>query len=329
MEAKYIKQEISTEICEDGGATAKIVGNKVLPLGTAVEEAISGGYAIGDRTLLTAEVMGVVRSMVENCAKDGNARQVDGLFTVSPQYYGLIDPEKGHDPAVNGVELKIRLLKELKVDTSTWTFTDVTPGKEPIKAQTVSTGDASGEVVLGAGSVIKVTGYGLENTAGVDWEVPGTAQAGTFAANKVTKSATVVTITDGLASLNIPTNDGLKIVLTVRVVKNASKVSGTMKYSPPTITKVATAGRDGIVKGQPFDIEGTNLRYNAGDTVKAKWNAGGTAGEQLLAPTAVTPTKMSFAAVTGFNALPDNTELTFEFTIDESSVSKATSLAGA
>jgi hypothetical protein len=91
----------------------------------------------------------------------------------------------------------------------------------------------------------------------------------------------------------------------------------------PTITKIATPGKDGIVKGEAFDIEGTNLRYNTGDTVKVKWTTG-TPGEQLLAPTTVTATKMSFAAVSGFDALPDNTELTFEVTIDETCVSAST-----
>jgi len=102
------------------------------------------------------------------------------------------------------------------------------------------------------------------------------------------------------------------------------KVKYLKVIDEPTITKVATAGKDGIVKGEAFDIEGTNLRYNEGDYVKAKWNAGGTAGEQLLAPTTVTATKMSFAAVSGFDTLPDNTELTFEVTIDETRVSAPT-----
>jgi len=93
----------------------------------------------------------------------------------------------------------------------------------------------------------------------------------------------------------------------------------------PTITKIATPGKDGIVKGEAFDIEGTNLRYNTGDTVKVKWTTG-TPGEQLLAPTAVTATKMSFTAVSGFDALPDNTELTFEVTIDETRVSAPTTV---
>jgi len=99
-----------------------------------------------------------------------------------------------------------------------------------------------------------------------------------------------------------------------------------LRYSPPTVTKVATPGKDSIVKGEAFEIEGTNLRYDAGDTVKAKWNAGGTAGEQLLAPTAVTPTKMSFAAASGFDALPDNAALAFEVTVSGTTDTKTTTL---
>jgi len=108
------------------------------------------------------------------------------------------------------------------------------------------------------------------------------------------------------------------------VTKTVTLVSDTPPT--PTVTKVATPGKRGIVKGSAFDIEGTNLRYSEGDSVKAKWNAGGTAGEQLLAPTAVTATKMSFAAVSGFAVLPDDTELTFEVTVGGTTLAKATTL---
>ena len=265
MTADYIKQEISEEICEDGGATARLVNNRVLPLGTAVDEAIRGNYVKGEKGLITAEVQGVIASMVANTAKDGNARQIDGLFTIYPQYVGLIDPEKGHDPAKNGVETRIRLLKELRIDTSKWTFNDVTPGRVPIRAYNASTGGTVG--VVENGTQVKFVGYGLETATRVEWRIEGTEKSGVFPESVLGRSANVLTVPalDGLDQ----SCDGKTIRFDVYGAKNLSTVNARAKYvepppAPPTLTKVyplsdPTGTIGSFYIQEENAVEGTNL----------------------------------------------------------------------
>ena len=94
----------------------------------------------------------------------------------------------------------------------------------------------------------------------------------------------------------------------------------------PTIDSVVTPGYEGIVKGEGFTAEGSNLTWGEGDSVKAKWMEDGEEHEVEVTPTSATPTKMSFDAVAEFEDLPDDTEITFEFEIGGASVEKDTTV---
>ena len=94
----------------------------------------------------------------------------------------------------------------------------------------------------------------------------------------------------------------------------------------PTIDTIVTPGYEGIVKGEGFTAEGSGLSWHEGDSVKAKWDEGGEEREVELTPTSTTPTKMSFDAVDAFDAIPDDTEITFEFEIGGKSVEKDTTV---
>jgi len=104
------------------------------------------------------------------------------------------------------------------------------------------------------------------------------------------------------------------------------KVKYLKVIDPPTVTKVATPGLGGVGKGSPFDIEGTNLAFAAGDSVKAKWTDGGTPGEVALTPASVSATKLGFAAAGAFDAITYGTTLTFEITIGGVTVTKTATL---
>ena len=94
----------------------------------------------------------------------------------------------------------------------------------------------------------------------------------------------------------------------------------------PTIDTIVTPGYEGIVKGEGFTAEGSGLSWHEGDSVKAKWDEGGEEREVELTPTSTTPTKMSFDAVEAFDAIPDDTEITFEFNLGGASVEKDTTV---
>ena len=97
----------------------------------------------------------------------------------------------------------------------------------------------------------------------------------------------------------------------------------------PTIDTIVTPGYEGIVKGEGFTAEGSGLSWHEGDSVKAKWDEDGEEREVELTPTSTTPTKMSFDAVEAFDAIPDDTEITFEFELSGASVEGETRIVGA
>ena len=104
------------------------------------------------------------------------------------------------------------------------------------------------------------------------------------------------------------------------------KVKYLHVVDPLTVTKVASEGKTGVVKGEAFSAEGANLSYGEGDSVKVKWIQFGEEHTLALTPSATTPTKMSFAAVAAFDDIPDRTELTFVFDLGGQSAEKTTLL---
>ena len=97
---------------------------------------------------------------------------------------------------------------------------------------------------------------------------------------------------------------------------------------PPTVDSIATEGKEGIVKGEAFAAVGTNLSFGEGDSVTVKWTEDGEEKSLEVTPSATTPTKMSFDTVDAFDAIPDDTELTFEFELSGASVEGETRIAG-
>ena len=97
---------------------------------------------------------------------------------------------------------------------------------------------------------------------------------------------------------------------------------------PITIDKVASEGADGIVKGEAFAAEGEGLSWHDGDSVTVRWTEGGEEKSLEVTPSETTPEKMEFDAVEAFDDIPDDTELTFEFTLGGVDVEATTSILG-
>ena len=104
------------------------------------------------------------------------------------------------------------------------------------------------------------------------------------------------------------------------------KVKYLQVVDPPTVDSIATEGKEGIVKGEAFAAHGSHLSFNrgAGDSVTVKWTQDGEEKSLVLEPTATDPAKISFGAEEGFNAIPDDTELTFVFELSDKSVTAKT-----
>lgn len=91
----------------------------------------------------------------------------------------------------------------------------------------------------------------------------------------------------------------------------------------PAVTKVATTGKDGVLKGQGFEAVGANLGFNfATDHAFVKWTVEGIQSQAALVPLSATAEKIVFSACPVFNDLPDNTELTFELELGGKVASK-------
>ena len=96
------------------------------------------------------------------------------------------------------------------------------------------------------------------------------------------------------------------------------------------MTKVATTGKDGIVKGRAFDALGANLGFNfATDHVSVKWMEGDTPRQAAIVPLSATAEKIAFSSCELFDDLEAGTELTFAFEIGGTAVEKKSTLLAA
>ena len=99
----------------------------------------------------------------------------------------------------------------------------------------------------------------------------------------------------------------------------------------PTIDNIASEGKtDEIEKEAKFFADGSNLSFDraGGDTVKVKWREGDEDKEIQIEPTATEPERMSFDFPETLKDVPDNTELTFEFSLGGQTLDRSAELIG-
>ena len=261
MTQKYIKTPIPAEISDKGGATIQFVERQTVPLETSVREAIDGLFVLGQEELVRANFFGLMRSASDGIRRDGHARQIGDHITIYPVVTGEIDMDHGWNPAVNGVRIIARLLNELELDITNWSFEDVTPGKQSFKLNTVSTLGVEG--IAEIGKVIALNGSGLPKTDAirVEWAVEGTDKSGTIPAAKVTSNDVRANIAeDALAELASEEYDGKTIVFTVRGNFSSSKISAMLKYVapvPPHLTGIV--GSAELKSGGTLKVAGGGL----------------------------------------------------------------------
>ena len=149
MKKQYIKVPIPEAISEEGGASILFVNKQTVPLDGAVKEALAGNYCTGQATLIRNFFFGLMQSMADGVRRDGRARQIANFLTVYPVFKGEIDMDRGYDPEVNGVMIRARLLNEMDIDITDWSFEDVTEGKRSFKLTSCTTGEVAGEYRVG------------------------------------------------------------------------------------------------------------------------------------------------------------------------------------
>ena len=248
MTKKYRKIEISPELSEEGGATAVFVDKETTPLDGAIDDAIAGNYAIGNKALIRNTFFGLMLSMADGVRRDGRPRQVAGLITVYPVFKGPVDLEKGFDPDVNNVMIRARLLKEIDLDITKWTFEDVTPGKRAFRLTTVKAGLNDGEVVVGES--VEINGKDVPNKdagepVSVSWALTDGSKSGEVAAEKISGNISRIDLAEGaLTGLTAEDDEGKEIEFTVRGNFSNASIKGVVRAaSAPTL--VVTGGTRG------------------------------------------------------------------------------------
>ena len=275
MKKQYIKVPIPEAISEDGGASILFVNKQTVPLDGAITEALAGNYCTGQATLIRNFFFGIMQSMADGVRRDGHARQIANFLTVYPVFKGEIDLERGYDPEVNGVMIRARLLNEMDLDITDWSFEDVTEGKKSFKLDSVKAGPVIGEYHVG--EIGHVNGKDLPSTeAGetlrVHWAVEGTHKSGDIPAAKLSSDVSRIDIAaDALDERKDEQYNGKTVVFTVRGNFSSAKISATLKYVEPEPIVFTSATSDGEETGHvcphsDLTIVGTGLLDLKGST---------------------------------------------------------------
>jgi len=228
---KIAAHPVPEAFSECGGLVGQISGNKTLGTDEVIAEAIRDGHVMGQPEYVKGHLTGVLKSMIDHISLDGNGRKIDGYFSFVPYLRGRIeDIAGGVDKEKNYVEVVARALKEMKIDTSGWTFV-IESGEGSLHIYNISTGEVEG--VVRVGNAITVTGSGTTMGTGdsIAWTVPGTSKGGTFAAANITSDATTIVINDQLSELASSEYDGKTIVLTFHVGGKKAVKSAVLKTS--------------------------------------------------------------------------------------------------
>ena len=207
-----------------------IVNNKTLTSEETLKEAINMGYVIGKPQLVAANVKGVLKSMVDGIAKDGNGRKIDTYFSLQPVVRRkLADVTDDIDKSKLEVKTVARNLKEMTIDTSNWSFT-VEGSTGNLVINSISTGEKVGEIVIGED--VNINGVRLnDGELTLKWSVPELSLAGTVAAAMIkNRDFSRITVDEAaFASLEGAEASGKTIVFDITVGNNRAVKSALVK----------------------------------------------------------------------------------------------------
>jgi len=227
------KMKVQTHILGDKRVGC-FVDLKALDTAATVKEAIDKGYLVGKLELIVSTVSGVIRSMVAGVSRDGDGRKVDGIVSMQPSLRCKL-ADSCEPVTKDNVEAKLRtrVLSEGVVDTSGWSFT-VEGSTGSLNVQSITTGEAMGEVVIGEAIDFNGTGLNLTNAGAISWTAndgtqtkTGTVQksALTCSENRITTQAAI------LAALTGDTWEGKQIVFNISDSGKAAIKSATIRVA--------------------------------------------------------------------------------------------------
>lgn len=270
----------------------------------------------------------VIQTTAKKVSEDCRPRRLGNLVKFSAFIRGKVpSPYSSFDPAtcttavlatpMKGVAKKVNLNKVLFVNAKTGTKVIID------RISYEGSGDAPGLVKVG--KAIILTGLNCQFLVGIDTaEIRYTDAGGVKQSIPVTPSASSVTEMrfDWNDDWPITAGQSIELYTSTRAgiedgeAQPNTKSAEVLPVDPPeaVITKVATTGQDGIVKGQAFDAVGSALGFNfATDHVSVEWMVDGITNQAALVPTSATAEKIAFSSCVLFDDLEAGTELDFEF----------------
>ena len=172
---------------------------------------------LGNKLLVRQTFFGLMQSMADGVRRDGHARQIGDFITVYPVFKGPVDPDRGFDPAVNKVMIRARLLNEMELDITDWTFVDVTPGKRAFTLTRITSGEGGEDGLIVIGENVEINGKEVPNkNAGeairVHWALEDGSKSGDVEAAKIASNISRIDLAEGsLEGLGV--GDTVKVVL--------------------------------------------------------------------------------------------------------------------
>jgi hypothetical protein len=325
---KYQMVKIPDAISELGGYSARFIGDDG---GTtdAYDEILPGTIEKTGLRTSTNVARAVTTQFFLDCidyvAKTGETLVIPGVLMIRLSIRGSFK-NKDSQAKTDNVHVSVFLLNEAK-PKMVFSMSNANEGKTLMLYTATTPNSELNHVVQG--ETVDING---RYTKLLDGDKVS-------AAVKVSSTETVEAVCPVLSSddshivaqlpseFNAPALIGKEIVFTVEgrcgdpdAGTQTKKVTATLDEgdtppppTPPNVTKVATEGKDGIVKGQGYAAEGENLFWNEGCIATVRWTESGEAKSVEIVPAEATPTKFTFDAEAAFDDIPDGTELTFTF----------------
>ena len=329
---------VNPRLDPEGGYAMRICDQQILEDDSVYEEVIKEETLPLSVKLLKFIVNAVLAATAKKVAQDCRSRRIGDEIKFSPYIRGKVtSPYASFDAATCRTSVIAHSMKGLtkKVDLDRIHFYNVKTGLRVSIDRIVYEGcvDSTQIATIMRGKGIAVTGLNCQwlegDTCTLVWtDVGGTEHSASIA--PISSTVTEMHFSWPEALDGVPVGSEVKMRFRTRggipdgvLQPNDKTVTLIEGEILPRIDKVATEGKDGIVKGQAFDAIGANLGFDLmHDHVSVTWMEGDVPRQAAMVPGAAAADKLSFGASELFESVPDNTELTFTFELSGKSTAK-------
>ena len=343
--AKFDTIPVNSDLDPSGGYTLKLKDRPVYDESQVFEEVVKEKTLPFDKDMLEFAFLSVLKTMALKVSRDCNPRKVGNYLKFTPTLRGKVKGMySAYNPQTCTSAITVSSLSGLDkaVDTDYVSFINSREGIAVtiLKICTLGEQDSEGVSTITKGKPVICVGTNLQYLPGDKVEIHWTNAEGADASAEVVPTESDIAhmtfdwpealdeLADGTElRWKFSTRGGLADGDPQENEKTVSLIEGVPE---PTITKVATTGKDGIVKGEAFEATGANLGFNfATDHVSVKWTVDGVTNQAALVPVSATAEKIAFNSCVLFDDLPDDTELTFVFELGGKDAAKNTVLLAA